>query len=180
MPTDEELARGVQQGDADDLRWLVERHHALLVGFLYRQTADRPLAQDLAQETFLRMMRAIQQYHYPRPFKPWLYAIAVNLLRDYYGQAEMRHTEAMPETLALSQTGSLAPERVLVRQDEWQRVQTAVSQLPPLQRAAILLRYHEGMSLLDIATALDIPVGTVKSRLSLALRALRQNLAEDG
>lgn len=175
MPTDEDLARGVQRGDADDLRWLVERHHALLVGFLYRMTAgDRPLAEDLTQETFLRMLRSIHQYQHPRPFKPWLYAIAVNLVRDYYGQAEMRHTESIPEQILLPQTGSLAPERLLVQEDERVQVQTAVSHLPPLQRAVVLLRYREGLSLADIAAALDIPVGTVKSRLSLALRMLRE------
>ena len=122
------------------------------------------------------MMRAIGQYQYPRPFKSWLYAIAVNVTRDYYRRPEHRYSQ---EPLTVPATGSLRPEPLLLRRDELTRVKTAVARLPPRQRAAILLRYQEGMSLAEIAAILDIPVGTVKSRLSLALKALRTQLDQD-
>src|SRR5690348_16564761 len=89
--TDEALAQGVKAGNRQHLALLVERHHSLLIGFLYRMTGgDRLAAEDLAQEAFLRVMRAIGQYEYPRPFKPWLYQIATNLARDHYKRAETR------------------------------------------------------------------------------------------
>src|SRR5262245_62586758 len=91
MPTDEELALDIQRGHAESLLCLVERHHEPLFGFLYRMTGgDRTLAEDLAQDVFVRMLSAIGQYQHPRPFKPWLYAIATNLARDHYKRAEMR------------------------------------------------------------------------------------------
>jgi len=98
LSTDEQLALRVQQGSRHDLTTLVERHHSDLLGFLYRQTGgDRALAEDLAQEAFLRVVRAIGQYRYPRPFKPWLYAIALNVARDHFKRVEMHHTDSMPD-----------------------------------------------------------------------------------
>ncbi|MCA9971947.1 MAG: RNA polymerase sigma factor [Anaerolineales bacterium] len=180
MRSDEDLARGVQQGDADDLQALVARHHGRLFGFLFRMAGgDRQLAEDLTQETFVRMLRGMAQYRYPRPFKPWLYAIGVNLARDTFKGAAWRRTEALTEAMPLPETGRLAPERVLLRREAARAVETAVGALPAHQRAAVLLRYREGMSLAEVAAVLDVPVGTVKSRLSLALRALRAALEEE-
>ena len=96
LRTDEQFALGLQTGDADCLPPLVERHHSPLLGFLYRMTGgDRPLAEDLVQETFFRAIRHIAQYRHPRPFKPWLYAIAVNLTRDHFKSADARRTDSM-------------------------------------------------------------------------------------
>ena len=82
MQTDEQLARQLQRGDTQALAQLVERHHSPLLGFLYRLTGgDRALAEDLVQDTLLRVLRTSQQYHAARPFKPWLYAIALNVAR---------------------------------------------------------------------------------------------------
>ncbi len=178
--TDEQLALAVQQGSEANLRWLMERHHTLLLGFLFRMThGDRPLAEDLLQETMIRMMRGIQQYDGKRPFKPWLYQIAVNLTRDYYKQAEMRHTQSANGAMEMVQAGQ-KPETVLLAKETKDEAITAVYHLPPHQREAILLRYAEEMSLSEIASILDIPVGTVKSRLSLGLKALRQSLRDQG
>jgi RNA polymerase sigma-70 factor (ECF subfamily) len=176
MISDEQLALGVQQGRKADLRWLVEQHHKPLLGFLWRMTnGDRPLAEDLVQETMIRMLQGIQGYDGKRPFKPWLYQIAVNVTRDYYKQAEMRHTQsangAMEFVAAVQR-----PEAAVIAQETMNEAVTAVHQLSPRQREAILLRYSEGMSLAEIAAVLDVPVGTVKSRLSLGLKRLRERL----
>ena len=94
MATDEQLAQQLQQGDQGALSVLVERHYDPLLGYLYRLTrGDRSLAQDLAQETFLRALRGIAGYISPRPFKPWLYAIATNLARNHYTRADTRRTD---------------------------------------------------------------------------------------
>jgi RNA polymerase sigma-70 factor, ECF subfamily len=174
----EALAQAVQQGDAVALHALVVRHHAPLFGFLYRLTGgDRALAEDLVQETMVRLLRGMGSYDGQRPFKPWLYQIGVNVARDYYKQAEMRHTTSDNGEISLINT-SERPETAVIQQQTIQAAVTAVTHLPPHQREALLLRYVEELSLAEIADILDIPVGTVKSRLSLALKQLRAVMTE--
>ena len=175
-PTDEHLARGVQAGRSDDLALLVERHHSPLLGFLYRLTGgDRPLAEDLAQETFLRLLRRIGQYQPARAFKPWLYAIAVNTARDHYKSADARHTDTMAPDFDAPAVGT--PVETALAAETWQQVVAGVRALPLHQREVVVLRYADDLSLQEIAEVLAIPVGTVKSRLSLALGRLRAGLA---
>jgi RNA polymerase sigma-70 factor (ECF subfamily) len=174
--SDEQLALGIQRGRSDDLTLLVERHHAPLLGFLYRMTGgERALAEDLVQETFLRLINNIGSYSYPRPLKPWLYAIAVNLARDHYKQAEFRHTDSIPPHFDIPGTGT--PETELLITEETQQVAMVIKTLPALQREAILLRYINGLSLNEISQVLQVPVGTVKSRLSLGLQRLKERVA---
>lgn len=176
--TDEQLARGVQRGRASDLAQLVERHHSPLLGFLYRLTGgDRLLAEDLTQETFLRVLRSIKQYQPSRPFKPWLYAIAVNVARDHFKRAETRHAVTLTdeELLALPDPIDL-DEAIAI---DGPRLTAAIMALPAHQREAIILRYDQDLSLAEIAAVLSIPIGTVKSRLSLGLRQLRMWLKDD-
>ncbi len=181
-PADEQLARRVQRGHTADLAMLVERHHSPLLGFLYRLTGgDRALAEDLTQEAFLRALRSIQQYQPSRPFKPWLYAIAVNVARDHFKRADVRYAVtladdellALPDPIGLEETIEMDGLRVAA-------ISAAIGALPVHQREAIILRYYQDLSLAEIAAALDIPIGTVKSRLSLGLRHLRTVLREEG
>ena len=178
---------GVRRGDADSLTLIVERHHGPLLGFLYRMTGgDRHMAEDLVQEAFLRVLKAIRGYEYPRPFKPWLYTIATNLARDHYKSADARHTDSdsgsdEPEQIErphLFADPVATPEDDVLADEEARQVVTALSILPSGQREAVVLRYYQDLSLADIAGALDIPVGTVKSRLSLGLRRLREILEQ--
>jgi RNA polymerase sigma-70 factor, ECF subfamily len=176
--SDEQLALGIQHGRADDLTLLVERHHGPLLGFLYRMTGgDRVLAEDLVQETFLRLLSKIFSYRYPRPLKPWLYAIAVNIARDHYKQAEFRHTDSMPTQFEISVADTQETE--LVNNEETQQVATAMKNLPLLQREVILLRYFHELSLDEISQILQVPVGTVKSRLSLGLQRLKERVTAE-
>jgi RNA polymerase sigma-70 factor (ECF subfamily) len=173
--TDEELALGVQRGGKDDLAALVERHHSPLLGYLYRMTGgDRALAEDLVQETFLRVLKSISQYRHPRPFKAWLYAIATNIARDHYKRADVRRTAALPDSDALGVDPIGDWEDDALAGEQSRRLIASVRALPDHQREAIVLRYVQMLSLADIAEALDVPLGTVKSRLSLGLKRLRE------
>ncbi len=180
MRTDEELALGMKRGNTDDLSLLVERHHSPLVGFLYRMTGgDRGLAEDLVQETFLRVIRAIEQYRYPRSFKAWLYAIATNQARDYFKRADVRRTvSSLDDDPGLFGVYDPRPEDGLIIDDEVCEVVAALQTLPQHQREVIVLRYYQELPLAEIAEALEIPVGTVKSRLSLGLKRLRVALGQ--
>lgn len=175
--SDETLALDVQRGRQAALAQLVERHHSPLSGYLYRMTnGDQQLAEDLVQETFLRVVRGIGQYRYPRPFKPWLYAIATNLTRDHYKAAGTRLTTVLDEDLF----SESSPEEATVTQDETEQVIATLASMPDFQREVIVLRFYQGLSIADIAETLAIPVGTVKSRLSLGLKRLRERLLDSG
>jgi RNA polymerase sigma-70 factor (ECF subfamily) len=175
---DEQLALGLQRGDSECLAALVERHHSRLLGFLYRMCCgDRALAEDLVQEAFLRLIRRIDSYRYPRPFKPWLYAIAANLARDHFKSADARRTSALTE--AADSLPGLNLDDSLLAWDDARRVAAALAGLPAGQREAVVLRYYEDLSLDEVAEALRIPVGTVKSRLSLGLKRLHELMKRD-
>ena len=128
----------------------------------------------------MRALQAIGQYRYPQPFKPWLYAIATNLARDHYKRAETRYTDTADED-ASDEWRSTAPSpaEIALAGDTARQVATALAALPGKQREAVILRYYQGLSLQEIGEALQIPVGTVKSRLSIGLKRLKEMLEPD-
>ena len=180
MESDEILAQRIQTGDTNALAPLVKRHHSRLIGYLYRLCGDRTLAEDLTQDAFVRVIRAIHTYRYPRPFKAWLYAIATNLHRDHAKRAETHYTTIDTNTAEdVLEAPDTRPERLFEQLTESNQVIDALMTLSDQHRTVIVLRYYELFALKDIADALDIPLGTVKSRLNNGLRYLRQRLEKD-
>lgn len=169
----------VTSGERAALAALVERYHAPLLGYIYRLTGgNHPLAEDLTQETFLSLLHH-SGYQPDRPFKPWLYAVATNLTRDHFRSAAVRHSttaadEAPPESIDTAP----GPEELAVAADEGRAVACAIGQLGDEYRVVLLLRFYNGLSLREIADTLDVPLGTVKSRLSVGTRRLRDLLTE--
>lgn len=177
--TDEQIAQQIQQGNSDALSALVERHYDRLLGYLYRLlNGNRDLAEDLVQETFMRVMRSIDRYTYPRPFKAWLYSIATNLARNHYDRAETRRVTGSDDEIATLTSGDPTIEDDLAHQVDVARIVETLGALPEHQREVIILRYYEECSLSDIADALNLPVGTVKSRLSIGLGRLKSLMQE--
>jgi RNA polymerase sigma factor (sigma-70 family) len=176
--SDEQLALGIRNGRPGHLDLLVERYHAPLLGFVYRMTdGNRPLAEDLVQETFLRLLSRIGTYGYPRPLKPWLYAISVNLVRDHYKKADTRHTDPLANEVEPS--SSETAESQFLSDEQGREIAAAIKALPLLQKEALIMRYFQELSLKEIAQILQVPVGTVKSRLSLGMKRLKENLDQD-
>lgn len=178
--SDERLMAAIMAGEAAALAALVERHHSPLLGYLYRLVGgDRPLAEDLCQETFLRLMQQ-RSYHLDRPFKPWLYAIATNLAGDHYKSAAvsraLRQSEAEAPTQEPCDT-SPGPEAAALAAEQGREIGAALGRLGEEYRVALLLRFYSGFSLQEIADTLHIPLGTVKSRLSVGTHRLREMLA---
>lgn len=177
MVADEELFREWQQGSAGALEALVGRHHAPLLAHLARLTGDAQVAEDLVQETFVRLVREAHSYRYPRPFVPWLYTIARNLARNHWQSAYQRHVR----------TGAEQPEAVghdpdpaewIERLERRHGLQAALAGLSFEQREVLSLRYGQEMSVEDAAATLGVPPGTVKSRAFNALRKLRERLEQ--
>ncbi len=177
MLTDEELVRAWQRGDVGALETLVERYHAPLVAHLYRVLADTHLAEDLAQETFLRLVRDVQSYRYPRPFRPWFYAIAHHLACNYHASAYARRVELraeLPETFASEPD----PAEWFEHWEQRDNLKQALTRLSHEQREVLSLRFGQELSIQETAIILSVPPGTVKSRTFSALRLLRTYLEE--
>jgi RNA polymerase sigma-70 factor (ECF subfamily) len=178
--SDEQLMAAVMAGDQVALAALVTRHHAPLLGYLYRLVdGDRPLAEDLIQETLLHVLRQ-HTYRADRPFKPWLYAIATNLARDYFKSAAVRQcwrSGDAEESLLHLYESTAGPEERALAAEQGSEVRAALAQLGEEYRVVVVLRFYQGFSLQEIAETLQIPLGTVKSRLSVGVHRLRSMLA---
>jgi RNA polymerase sigma-70 factor (ECF subfamily) len=175
--SDEQLLAAVLAGDMGALADLVERYQAPLTGYLDRLVGpDWALAQDLVQETFMRVLRQ-HACRGSRPFRPWLYAIATNLARDHFKSAAVQRSTPLDDTFeALLPDCDAGPEDLALAGERGADLAHALDGLGTEYRATLVLRFYNDMSLQEIADTLDVPLGTVKSRLSVGLRRLRAAL----
>lgn len=165
-PSDEELMVRVQQGDAAAYHALFERHRSRLYGYLVRRTRDPQVAADLFQETFLRVHRSRHTWREGRPFRPWLYSIAVNASRDH-GRRQRR----LPDEVELG-TGPVTHEHHVTRMN----LEAAIGTLPETLRDAFLLGVVEGFDHNEVAAQLDITPANARARISRARAHLRKQL----
>lgn len=156
----------VQHGDAAAYRALFERHRGRVYGYLMRRTRDPQVAADLFQETFLRVHRSRHTWRPERPFRPWLFSIAVNASRDH-GRRERRQ----PEQVELGQ-GPVTHEHHLTRMS----LEEAIGSLPENLREAFLLGVVEGFDHNEVAEQLDISPANARARISRARAHLRTQL----
>jgi RNA polymerase sigma-70 factor (ECF subfamily) len=177
MFTDEDLFHAWQHGDARALEMLVQRYHAPLLAHLYRVLTDMHLAEDLVQETFIRLIRDGQSYCYPRPFRPWLYTIAHHLACNYHTSAYARRVELRAQMPAI-QAREPDPAEWFERWEQHHNLYKALTHLSIEQREVLSLRFGQELSIPETAAILSIPPGTVKSRTFTALRLLRAHMEE--
>jgi RNA polymerase sigma-70 factor, ECF subfamily len=160
---------------------LMKRYQKPIYGFILRQVRDRPRAEDLFQETFLRVYDRIETCEKPDSFKPWAFAIAANLCRN-----EARQRSSRPETpagQALEGTAAAGavgadPERAASDRELRSKIEHALGELTEEQREVFLLYQYSRLSYEEIAQAIEAPIGTVKSRMNAALVKLRNLLAD--
>ena len=184
--TDEQLLARLRAGDRGVFGPLVRRYERELFGYLRRYVGDDDLADDVFQNTFLQVYLKIQQYEPGRPARPWLYAIATNQAIDALRKRNRRLDRRADATATADDDGEpralfeLMPSPDAGPGDEADRaeqrglVRAAVERLPDLLRQVVILAYFQGMKYRDIADLLEIPVGTVKSRLHAALTKLTE------
>jgi RNA polymerase sigma-70 factor (ECF subfamily) len=140
---------------------------------VYRMCGDSNLAEDAAQEAFVRAWQHLPGYRPRSPFRNWLYRIATNAARDAL-RRERETTDIDTLSLAAADAG---PEDAVEGAERGECVRQAVLALPPASQEVLILREYEGLSYRDIAETLSIPIGTVMSRLNYARSRLRESLA---
>ncbi len=184
--SDEELMLEYGKGVEWAFELLVERYQKPLINFFYRALADRSQAEDLAQEVFVGLFRAAKRYKPTAKFTTFLFRIASNLLAS-----EVRKRVRRPRTVPILEGTGRDREGVGVLQIEdtearvaervdlnilAESIRDAVAELPHAQRTVFVLRKYQGLSYREIARVMRCPVGTAKSRMARAERALRPRL----
>jgi RNA polymerase sigma-70 factor, ECF subfamily len=169
-----DLVSEAQNGDRNAFSELVRIHAQGVFNVVYRMCGDALIAEDAAQETFIRAWQNLSSYRPQTSLRNWLYRIAVNAALDML-RKEKRILPNAIEDLNLSD-GQPGLESLVSQQERTQLVQKAILSLPDTSRAVLVLREYEGMSYQEISVTLDIPVGTVMSRLSYARNLLKAKL----
>jgi len=180
---DLELVKRVQRGDQAAFDLLVRKHQHKVAALIGRYVADWGAVQDIAQETFIRVWRAIGQFRGDAQFSTWLHRIAVNTAKNYLTARSRRppgedidiHDAELFDSGA-SLRDADTPEHELMRQELEQTVMRAVQALPEELRLAISLREVDGLSYDAIAERMGCPIGTVRSRIFRAREAIDQHL----
>jgi RNA polymerase sigma-70 factor, ECF subfamily len=171
VETEAVLVARAQKGDRGAYGELVQRYQASVVNVVYRMCSDEQLAQDAAQEAFIQAWLHLPSYRPQSPLRNWLYRIAVNAALNTIRRQKSTQPEEI-ESLDLIDPQD-NPEGLLVQKELTRQVQTAIQALPDACRAVLVLREFEQLSYQDIAATLDIPIGTVMSRLNYARERLK-------
>ncbi len=175
---DAECVKRVQRGDTESFEILVRRHQNTTFNLIYRFLGDYDEATETAQEVFLSAYKSIQQFRGDANFSTWLYRIAFNHASTRRKRLNSkRQREVTLEDDAVLVDCGATPEGSAERKEVQQHVQQALNRLNTDDAQIILLRDLQDVSYEDIAETLDVPVGTVKSRLHRARQALRISLA---
>jgi len=179
------LVQRCAAGDEAACADLVAEHQRMVVQLAVNLLGDRDEALDLSQEVFLRVFRTIHRFRGQSSLRTWIYRIAVNQARNKHRFWRRRHRAdqvSLDQHIAahgeFRSGGNTTPDRVLAQKELASQLQNALDALPFDQRTAIVLREVDGMSYEEIAFSLGVAVGTVKSRLTRARQALRNQLRE--
>ena len=188
LVSDHDLVARAQQGSEKAYRELLGRYERPVFSIIYRMIRDREQAEDLAQETFVRVFNNIDRYDSRYKFSSWVFKIATNLTIDWIRRREVEtvsidgsrnaltsdEIEATSITLASKDEN---PEELLEAKQLGAEIEAAISRLRPEYRAAILLRHVDGREYQEIADILSLPLGTVKTYIHRGRNELRESLA---
>lgn len=179
----------LKAGDAVAFEALIDRYSSGIYALLYRLTENAEEASDLTQDTFLRALRSIKGFRGDSELKTWLFRIAINESRNrfrwwkrrrrdvtisldaYIGDSETPLSDTLPDR-------SISPEETALSREREYAISVALAEIPDVYREAIVLCDIEGMSYEETATALDVGIGTVKSRISRGREELRRRLKD--
>ncbi len=179
--TDAELVRRTLSGDTHCYDVLVQRYQRQVYSLLFRLLGNATDAEDLLQETFIKAYRALHSFRQDASFLTWLYKIAANLSIDLMRMRRSRATASLDEEADFGREPPATdrrsdPEETAMREAVAESVHEAIMELPERYRRAVLLRHVADMSIEEIAEALCLPTGTVKTHLFRARAILRERL----
>lgn len=194
---DEALIEAYRDGHGAAFRVLTQRYERPLYNYLLRLLNSRDDTDDAFQEVFLRVYRSLHRFETSRRFKPWLYTIASNLVKNIYRSRSVRRKlsldresegeDSTADWAANIAGAELGPVERVARGERAALLRAAIEELPPKGRQALVLFYFEGFSYEDIAQIASVPLGTVKSRIHNAtarlvkqLEGLKESLQPDG
>ncbi|MFK4439934.1 RNA polymerase sigma-70 factor (ECF subfamily) [Paenibacillus sp. RC21] len=177
------LVRLVQKGDQRAFAELVELYKDRIFHLSYRMLGNRHEAEDLVQETFLRVYRNLEKYDHGQKFSTWIYRIATNLCIDrlrrrkptYSLDAEMNEQEGV-DGYAMLASEELTPEGHTLLSETQSLIHNAIDSLPDKYRTIMVLRYLQELSLQEISDVLNLPVTTIKTRVHRGRDFLRKKL----
>jgi RNA polymerase sigma-70 factor, ECF subfamily len=183
-PSDEELVEAFQRGDSSAFDLLALRWERKIRGAIYRVIGSEDEARDLCQEAMLKAYRGLRSFKREARFSSWLYQIALNLCRDRIRRRRGRTLVSLDEVDEASFPRNQEPppsaHEIVEARDLARAVAAAVAALPEDQREVIVLKEYEGLTFLEIAEILGVPVSTAKTRLYRGLGQLRQRLEREG
>jgi len=184
---DAEVMLRVKAGDDDAFGYLVQKYRRAMVGFMFRSSGTQAVAEDLAQEVFLRVYRSRGSYEASAKFTTWLYRIATNLAINHARDTKHERPENTVSVDAKDEEtgqsfdvvdGSLTAEQNLVRRERLMAIRARVLGLPEKQRTAVLMHKYQGMDYKQIAEVLKLSESATKSLLFRAYETLREQLKE--
>lgn len=183
--SDEALLVSYREGDRDAFRTLIDRYRNELLAFLSRFLSNRAAAEDVFQETFLQIHLSADSFDATRTFKPWLFTIAANKARDFHRRRKRRAAASLSapigggddgaEFVDLLSGGDATPDTPVEQEEQAALVKRVVDELPDHYREILLLSYFQRMSYQQIAETLEVPLGTVKSRLHSAVASFERS-----
>ena len=170
------IARGLRRRDPDLLNRLIEQYQHRLLRYLFYLTGRHDLAEDLFQETWIRVLERGHQFNDKYTFSTWLFAVARNLAIDYMRRKQPTTLDGLLDgddaPMDIPASGQASAFDRAVQSEQNQHIAAGMQHLPAEYREALVLRFQEGMSLEEIATVVRVPLGTVKSRIYRGLGAL--------
>jgi len=179
LPVGDTTIASLKRGDSGALEAVTSHYQHRLYRFLIRLTQDPAAAEDLFQQTWLRVIEKIGRYDARHPFTPWLFAVARNLAIDYLRKRRESSLDAQDHGVSPIErltAGGADPLEQLLEFERGAMLAAAIAQLPLIHREVLTLRFEEDMKLEQISEVSGVPLSTVKSRLCRAMQGLRGRL----
>jgi RNA polymerase sigma-70 factor (ECF subfamily) len=180
LTSDRELILQLQEGSLKALGELYDRHQHMVYRTALAITGETEAARDLLQDVFLRVHRFADHIDPDRPLEPWLYRTTMNLTYTWVKRTSRMIHPLEEITSLLSGGKKQSPSDLAERGEQWEDIRRAITRLDLIHRMVVVLYYINDLSLQEISEVLDVPVGTVKSRLHYGRQVLKRQLGTKG
>ncbi len=183
--TDREIINEVLDGNTEIFQLIIFRYQKVIFNYIYRMVKHRQEAEDLAQETFVRVFSKLKRYDHAYEFSTWIYRIALNVCRDFFRrkkffffslQNPVGEEEESEFADFIAQESFSDPDGVILNQELKLEIEKAILRLPVKFREIIVLRHIDGLSYEEIANVTSLPIGTVKTYIYRARKKLQDDL----